>query len=128
MGQSVMYFRQNCWRCAAFIYLNTAVRTAPYPGIMKHATSRMVSSLQQSESWTLWAPFPHILLWVLFMGFCGSSADSEKNLFKLQFQGTAREMRLTSTEEIRDLFKKQLWRDTVLWAKLKEGWSPPAAS
>ena len=119
MVKSVMYFRQNCWRCAAFIYFNTVLRVSPGGGIIRFAIERLIDSLQQSEPWTGWAPHPNVLLWVVLMGIIGSSSDAEKGLFQIEFRRLLRQLQLSTAEEVRDVLRMQVWRDVPLVEHLK---------
>lgn len=122
INDSVAYYRQNCWRNAAFIYLNTVVRGAPTKGLLSAATSRLIDSLMKSDLWTGWTPHTNVLLWVLFMGFHASMGDVEKTLFALQFQRLIRDMGLLSFEHIREAMQQQLWRGSELDQPLKDAW------
>ena len=119
MVKSVMYYRQDCWRCAAYIYFNVVVRVAPAQGIIKFAIARLIESLQNSEPWTGWAPHTNILLWIILQGIIGASSDTEKGLFQLEFRRLLRQLGLSTAEEIRDVLRMQVWRDIPLVDHLK---------
>jgi hypothetical protein len=118
----IMYHRQNCWRNAAFIYLNTAIRGSPNKGLLSSATSRLIESLQKSDLWAGWAPHANVLLWVLFIALSGALGYAEKSLFALQFQRLMRDMGLLSFEQIREVLQQELWRDSVLDQPLRNAW------
>jgi Fungal specific transcription factor domain len=122
IDRSVMYYRQNCWRVAAFIYLNTATRELPNGGIMKVAMDRLAESLHHSDLSSTWFPYQDILLWVLFMGSCGAMNDLEKRWFVLEFQRVARSLNLNSVEEAHALLRTQLWRTCKLDEPLRDVW------
>jgi hypothetical protein len=127
INESVAYYRQNCWRNAAFIYLNTVVRGVPTKALLNAATGRLIDSLMKSDLWTGWAPHTNVLLWVLFMGFHGSTEDVEKSLFALQFQRLIRDMGLLPFEHIREGMQQQLWRGSALDQPLKDAWMTATA-
>lgn len=120
MVKSAMHFRQNCWRCAAFIYFNTALRTTPASGLIQLAVERLIDSLQHSEPWTGWTPHSHILLWILFMGFVGAASETEKGLFRLEFRRVLVQLQLPTTEEVHRVLRVQVWRDVPLTKDLKD--------
>lgn len=123
VDKSVMYYRQHCWRCAAFIYFNTAIRYSPNPGLLREATSRLSDSLHKSEVWSGWEYQSNILIWVLFMGLIGSLTDTERGLFQLEFRRAIRDMKIVSFEQAHGVLRQQLWRDTVLERPLRDVWS-----
>lgn len=127
IDDSVAYYRQNCWRNASFIYLNTVVRGAPTKALIGAATGRLIDSLTKSDLWTGWVPHTGVLMWVLFMGLHGSTEDVEKSLFALQFQRLIRDTGLLSFEQIREGMQQQLWRGSALDQPLKDAWMTATA-
>ena len=73
------YHRQDAWRVAALIYLNTAVRVKPYDKFLQTLITRLTGSLQKSNVEELWVPHQSVLLWVMFLGYhaCRGKAEQE---------------------------------------------------
>lgn len=117
-----MYYRQNCWRNAGFVYLNTVLRSFTNLDLLKLAISRLIDSLKKSDLRTGWGPYSNILLWILFMGLHASLDEVEKGLFALEFQRLIRGMKLCSFEQIQTILHQQLWRDWLLDQPLKDAW------
>jgi hypothetical protein len=71
--KTVTYYRQHAWRVGAIIYLNTGIRewdTPMHP--IKAMISEFISSLQASDMESMWSSFPEVLVWMLFVGTCGT--------------------------------------------------------
>lgn len=120
---SVWYYRQNCWRNAAFIYLNTAIRTSPSRALLRSATDRLISSLKKSELGQWWGTHSDILLWVLSMALNGDFEDDERGPFELQFRQLISHMGLPSFKNLKEVLKQQMWKDSILDQALKDACS-----
>lgn len=118
--KSTMYFRQNCWRNAAFIYFNCIIRTTPAKMLLKLSVNRIVECYEKSEPWTGWAPHSNILLWVLLMAMIGAQTEAEKGMFKVEFRRVLHQLQLSTAEEVRQVLKNQLWREQPLMEFLGE--------
>jgi hypothetical protein len=121
-SRSITYYRQNCWRMGALLYFNIAVRRCPSPNLLKSMTSRLIESFQESDLTSAWAPFSDVLLWILFMGSCGSWDKTEKGWFVLELRRVVRNLHLHSAEEMEDLLRTFLYRSSVFHEPLRELW------
>lgn len=122
IDNTVRYHQQNCWRNAAFIYLNNAIRGTPGKGLIDLATGRLIDSLLKSDLRTGWTAHRDVLLWVLFISWNGAFGHAEKSLFAIQFQRLVSDMGLSSFEQIRQVLRQHVWRDSYLGQPLREAW------
>lgn len=122
LKKSPTYYRQNCWRMAALLYFNVAIRQCPTPNLLKSMTSRLVESFQESDMSTAWAPFSGVLLWILFMGCCASWDETEKGWFRLELRRVVRILDLQSVEEMESSLRAFLYRSSILHEPLCELW------
>jgi len=120
--KTVNYYRQNCFRIASLLYLNTALRTCPTAGLLNTMTERLMDSLHESDLSDSWAPFQDILLWILFMGICGSLSITTKGWFLLEFKRLLAVLNLEKRDDVLRLFKALIYRRTVLDDVLFELW------
>ncbi|KAK5055420.1 hypothetical protein LTR84_013170 [Exophiala bonariae] len=120
---SVWYHRRNSWRNAAFIYLNTAIRTSPSKALLKLATSRLIFSVNKSDLGQWWDTHSDILLWVLSMALNGACEDEDKSVLQLRIRQLIRHMRLPSFQSLRDVLTQQMWRESVLDQPLRDAWT-----
>lgn len=67
-----IHYQQECFRLSAFIYFNTTIRGCPSPALLYTMTTSLIEYLRESDLPSLWHPYQDILLWCLFMGYCGS--------------------------------------------------------
>jgi hypothetical protein len=121
-AKSTVYYRQNCWRIAGLLYFNIAVRTCPAPPLLKSMTSQLAMSLQESNLASAWAPYSDVLLWILFMGVCGSWDPLERGWFIMETKRTVRLLALKSIEEVERLLKSFLYRGCIFQASLEDLW------
>ncbi|CZR58668.1 uncharacterized protein PAC_08560 [Phialocephala subalpina] len=83
LAKTAMYYRQHCWRIAAFLYINTAIRKAPSPQIINSMTLPLIEAFQETEPASSWYPYADILLWVFIQGYCGACEPCrEDGLFR----------------------------------------------
>jgi hypothetical protein len=113
--------QQNCWRCAAFVFFNTTIRSAPNRELLTLATSRLTPSLQYSNTESCWGAYSAIFLWVMFLTYRGSRDPSERQYFAACFHRAAQKMRLVTIHDARLVLSQQLWR-SVLEPVLQEIW------
>jgi len=121
-NKSIIYYRQNCWRMGALLYFNIAIRQCPTPNLLKSMTSRLIESFQESDMSMAWTPFSDVLLWILFMGCCGSWDKTEKGWFVLELRRVVRILDLHSVEEMEDSLRAFLYRSSVFDEPLRELW------
>jgi len=119
----VTYHRQNCWRNAAFIFLNTVIRGTPGKSLIDLATDRLLDSLQKSDLQSEWSVHKDVLLWVLFICWNGAFGNAVKNLLSIQFQQLIRDMGLSSFEQTRRILQQHVWRDSSLDKPLRDIWN-----
>ena len=81
LTKSYMYYRQNCWRIAATIYLNIFVRECPSPYVMYRFTQDLLVSFSETTIRSSWDSAWKVLLWCLFMGYCGSETFEYQGWF-----------------------------------------------
>ncbi|KAH7333478.1 hypothetical protein BKA65DRAFT_480018 [Rhexocercosporidium sp. MPI-PUGE-AT-0058] len=120
--QDTAVYRQECFRRAAFLYFNTALRLPPSVAMIKTITSALIEALQESELSSLWQPYPDILLWVLFMGHCGASDPFDEGWFVQEIKRLARFLQLSNAEEMENLMLEILYRNTVYQKGMRELW------
>ena len=123
LSKSIAYYRQNCWRMAALLYLNIGIRQSPTPNLLKSMTSRLIESFQESDMSQGWAPFSDILLWILCMGCCGSWDETEKGWFVLELRRVVRMLGLHSLDELESRLQAFLYRSSVLQEPLRKLWN-----
>lgn len=100
LAKTTMFYRQDCWRICALLYCNTGIRVCPSPKLLATMTSRLIESIQESDISSAWHPYSKVLLWALFMGYCGSWDPFEKGWFMKESKRVARVLDLTSAEEM----------------------------
>jgi hypothetical protein len=122
LNKSTMYYRQNCWRMAALLYFNMAIRQCPTPNLLKSMTSRLIESFQESDTSMAWGSFSDILLWVLVMGCFASWDKTEKGWFVLELRRVVRILDLHSVEEMECSLSAFLYRSSIFHEPLRELW------
>lgn len=108
--KSVMLYRQECFRLAAFIYFNSGIRVSPSPKFLKTMTTALIEAFQESDLSSMWQPYPDILLWILFMGYCGSWDQLEKGWFVQESRRVIRFLNLKGWREMENLLMLFLYR------------------
>jgi hypothetical protein len=117
-----MDYRQECLRLALFIYFNTGIRVTPSPRFLKSMTSALVEAFQESDLSSLWHPFPSVLLWVLFMGYCGSYDPFDKGWFVQESRRVVCSLKLGSCDDMETLLTAFLYRKCLHGQPLRELW------
>ena len=113
-GNTVIYFRQHCWRLAALIYFNMAIRKWDLAsGLVKSFIDQLISALRETDLSSAWASFSDVLLWVLFIGSCGAGAKFERGWLVLEFRRVVRLLGLQSVKDIEELLKSFLYRESI---------------
>ena len=119
--KSTEFYQQHCWRLAALIYNNTALRTWHVSSSWaKVLVDDLISTLQESDAITTWSSFLDVLLWTLFVGSRG--AESERGWFVLELRRVVRLLGLQTLDQVESILKCFLYRDIVFYEPLCELW------
>ena len=112
--KSTIFYRQHCWRIAALLYFNVALRTwDPASGMIRMMVEQLILALRKSDIWSMWSPFSDILLWILFIGSCGAWSNIERDWLLLELRTIVRILNLRSLEEFETLLKSFLYREST---------------
>ena len=122
VAKSDMYYRNDCWRLGALLYFNMSIRQSPSPNLLKSMTSRLLESFQESDMSSIWAPFPDVLLWILFMASCAAWDKSEKDWFVLELRDVVSVLGLKSVDEMESLLESFLYRSIISREPLRHLW------
>lgn len=122
IAKSTMLYRQDCWRLAALLYFNMAIRESPSPHLLKSMTSRLIESFQESDMSTAWAPFTDVLLWILFIASQAAWDITERGWFVLELKRVIRCLNLKDVGEMRSLLKSFIYRSFISEDHLCEFW------
>lgn len=121
--QSIAYYRQNCWRLAAMIYLNTAIRVFnPISVMVQSLVTKLIPSLRLSDLSSMWSSFPKVLMWMAFMGRCVAMNESERYFFSSLLKQGKRLLDLNTASELQDLLQPLLYREVVFGGRLRMIW------
>lgn len=121
--QSTAYYHQNCWRLAAMIYLNTAIRAFNPISIMVQAfVTKLISSLRLSDLSSMWSSFPEVLIWIAFMGRCVAMNEGERFFFSSILRDGKNLLDLNTASDLEDLLQPLLYREVVFGGKLRTIW------
>jgi hypothetical protein len=121
--RSTAYYRQNCWRLAAMIYLNTAIRAfSPISIMVQSCVTKLIASLQLSDLSSMWASSPEVLLWIAFMGRCVAIKDCERGHFSSMLRQGKGLLGLNTASDLVDLLQSLLYREVVFEGKLRTIW------
>jgi hypothetical protein len=127
--KSVSLHQQHCWRIAALIYCNTAIRFCPSPNLLKSMTSRLIEGLRESDTSAGWHPFEDVLLWIYFMGYIGSvdpylgDEDSfQKRWFLEEARRLARIVGLKNSNEMGSRMRHMLYRESSFENSISQLW------
>jgi hypothetical protein len=112
---TVTYQHQHCWREAATIYLNTALRKwdTASPLVMA-MVSEMIASLRASDLASMWASHPEILVWELFIGFCAAWDTLDRGWLLAESRYGIRLLKLEGLQELEEMLKSLLYVDSML--------------
>ena len=121
--RSIVYFRQHCWRTAALLYCNMALRSWDRSsGMIKSMVEQLISALRESDLSSTWFPYPDVLLWVLSMGSFGAYATAERSWLVLELRSVVKILGLQKFEDVEALLKSLLYRDSTFQAPLRTLW------
>lgn len=121
--QSIAYYHQNCWRLAAMIYLNTAIRAlSPISVMVQSLVTQLVSSLRLSDLPRVWSSSPEVLMWMAFMGRYAAMNESERSFFSLLLRHGSSLFDLNTASELEDLLQPLLYREVVFGERLRMIW------
>ncbi|KIW15317.1 hypothetical protein PV08_05362 [Exophiala spinifera] len=112
--------RQDAWRVAALIYLNSAIRRAPSKYLLQSMTARLVAALQSSDMATLWGSHRTVLFWVLFIGYLGSNGQTEQIWFAVKIHQVVQAEGFQTLGEMRTVLRRFLYRDNMYDRLLKD--------
>lgn len=123
IAMSVTYHQQNCWRAAAIIYFNVAMRDwEKSSGQIPQSVARLIVSLRQSDLLSKWSPFPHVLLWILCIACCAAVVPFEKGWLMFELKQVITYLEIKTFEEIEELLESMLYRKRVLHGLLERVW------
>ena len=123
LGAATFNQRQHCWKMAALIYFNTGIRRWERgTGYLKGSTSRLIDALPSSDLAGAWSPFSDLLLWVLFLGYCGAQAGLEKGWFAVEIKRVVGTLSLKGVEEIASILRLFHYRPTIFQDSLHSLW------
>jgi hypothetical protein len=127
--RSVALHQQHCWRIAALIYFNTALRYSPSPSLLKSMTKRLIEALRDSDTSTAWYPSEDVLLWIYFMGYVGctdlyvgSKDVFERRWFMEETRRVAKILGLKSCDEMGTKLRQMLFREVSHQESLQKLW------
>jgi hypothetical protein len=121
--QSTAYYRQNCWRLAAMIYLNTAIRAYnPISVMVQSFVTKLIPSLRLSDLPMMWSSFPEVLMWMAFMGRSVAMNESERYFFSSLLKQGKSLLNLNTASELEGLLQPLLYREVVFGGGLSMIW------
>jgi hypothetical protein len=131
---------QECWRCAAYIFLLSVVRKSLGPSFLDGACDRLSQLLEHLNVNLGGDMFPdRVRLWILVMGYWGSSQqDSHRQLWYVDQLGRLSvSMGLKTSAELKNQLARYPYRKAILDDKVEQLWTsirpkpdfpPPAIS
>ena len=121
--RSIYFHRQNCWRIAALLYFNIAIRTwEPNTWLQKTMVDQLTSSLRQTDLALAWSPFSEVLLWVLAIGSCGAWHPLERGWLLLELKTLVEKLHLKSFGDFEATLKPLLYRERTLHGPMSNIW------
>jgi len=112
--KTMMYYRQDSWRLAAYICFNTAIRCwDKATELMKTLVDQLVSSLRVSDICSMWTTHPEVILWILFMGSCAAWNKIDRGWLLLELRHGIRHLDIHSVDEFEGLMKSLLYRESI---------------
>ena len=122
--RSCRYYRQHCWRLAALLYFNMAIRTwGPTSAFMTDVVANLTSALRESDMFSSWSPDSEVLLWVLTMGICGAWHAAEKGWLEIELKSLLKVLDVKSFDEFETLLKSFLYRESTFRQPLLDMWT-----
>jgi len=114
---------QEPCRLAALIYTNMVFRIVP-PGVAIYTTltSRLRTTLMQTDLMSCWGNLGETLLWVLFMGGAVALRGRIRAWFVSVLTIVCSKLRIQSWHDIKEILVKYLWSDRIWEEHCKNLW------
>lgn len=93
--------------------------------MMVTQSTQLVKSLQASDISNAWEPEhgTHALLWILFVGYCGTWGAMEKGWLMLEFRRVVHVLGLKSVEEAVEILSGLIFRECAYGKALRQLWN-----
>jgi hypothetical protein len=124
--KTAAYYRQHAWRVAGIIYLYTGIREwdAPMHPI-KAMISEFIFSLQASDLSSIWSSTPEVLLWMLFVGACGTWDRTDRGWLLHELKYGIRLLGIEGPVQLEEMLKSMLFVNSmrarylnIIWQEL----------
>jgi hypothetical protein len=114
---------QESCRLVALIYTNMVFRELQ-PGAAIHTTltSRLRTSLMQTNLMSSWGNLSEALLWVLFIGGAVSLREPIRSWFVSVLTMVCTQLKIRSWHDIKQILVKYLWSDRIWEERCKNLW------
>jgi hypothetical protein len=114
---------QEPCRLAALIYTNMVFRIVP-PGVAIYTTltSRLRTTLMQTDLMSCWGNLGETLLWVLFMGGAVALRGRIRSWFVSVLTIVCSKLRIQSWHDVKEILVKYLWSDRIWEEHCKNLW------
>jgi hypothetical protein len=120
---SIIYYRQHCWRLAALIYFNIAIRCwRQASDMITSLVDQLISSLQVANLPSMWSDSPEVLLWMVFVGRCAARDKINSDWLLLAVRHGVRLLNLRSGDKFEGLLKSLLYRESIFRGPLYTTW------
>lgn len=111
---SVAFYRQHCWRLAALLYCNMALRTwERSAGMIRLMVTQLILSLQKSDPSSAWPGYSEVLLWIFSMGSFAASTAAERLWLVQGLRCVTRMLCLQSHQDLEALLMSFLYRQST---------------
>jgi hypothetical protein len=121
--RSSSYHRQHCWRAAAMIYLNTALRQlVQAPNATKLLISHLTSSIREANLSLMWSQFPEVTVWMLFMGTFVVNDDPDASWMLSELRYGIGLLGIRGIQEFESFLDSLLYRHVVYWEHICTIW------
>jgi hypothetical protein len=120
---SIMYYYQHCWRLAALIYFNIAIRCwGQASDMITSLVDQLISSLQLASLSSMWSDSPEVLLWMVFIGRCAARDKISNDWLLFEVRQGVRLLNLGNSDELEGLLKSFLYRESIFQGQLYTTW------
>ncbi|KAE9369254.1 hypothetical protein N431DRAFT_345384 [Stipitochalara longipes BDJ] len=110
--KTVTYYRQHAWRFAAIIYSKIGIREWDKAVHAVGATNtEYIVSLQALDLESMLAYFPEVLVWLLFVGLCGTWNRVERGWMLYELRRGILLLGIASPAQLEELLKGMLFVD-----------------
>jgi hypothetical protein len=114
---------QEPCRLAALIYTNMVFRTVqPSAAIHTALTSRLRTTLMQTDFMSCWGNLSEMLLWVLFMGGAVALQGRIRSWFVSVLTIACSHLKIQSWYDVKEILLKYLWSDRIWEERCKYLW------